>query len=162
MARVMAAGGRPPSWCGIFLFPQICLIENCSVSVWTDIEAICGTTLGLLGTLSQRHTIVTNSAGWQFHCSNFLLKICLKNHLKVPFVRASGQWHVGLQCQKIQKFIFAQMCKIIINRLRETSPAGRARLRHEIRVPILYHYTPLSTYDLFTRPLHMFTRKCDL
>ena len=34
------------------------------------------------------------------------------------------------------------MCKIISSRLRETTPAGRRKLRREIRAPIFYNFTP--------------------
>ena len=37
-----------------------------------------------------------------------------------------------------------QVCKIISNRLRETSPAGRRTLRREIRIPIIHNFLQLS------------------
>ena len=39
-----------------------------------------------------------------------------------------------------------EMCKNISNRLSEIAPAGRQSLRCEIRVPIVYIFTPLSIF----------------
>ena len=41
--------------------------------------------------------------------------------------------------------IRTEMCKNISNRLNEIAPAGRRTLWREIRLPILYLFTPLST-----------------
>ena len=53
-----------------------------------------------------------------------------------------------LNCQlKLNFSIFisyTQMCKIISNRLRESVPAGRRKLRREFRLPIVYNFLQLS------------------
>ena len=42
--------------------------------------------------------------------------------------------------------LYTQMWNIISNRLRESVPAGRRKLRREFRLPIVYNFLQLSTY----------------
>ena len=48
--------------------------------------------------------------------------------------------------------LYTQMWNIISNRLRESVPAGRRKLRREFRLPIVYNFLQLSTVGLISIP----------
>ena len=86
--------------------------------------------------MSSKYTVIVAMA-----LLNFLLKLWSILQGKI----LAGEIEIQLRRLFHLQLLCTEMCKNISNRLSEIAPAGRRTLRCEIRLPILYLFTQLST-----------------